>query len=48
MPDFLLKIFDIHPIRATFSCFAGSEVILFHASMKKYELLTPVSFYCLD
>ena len=33
----------IRPIRATFSCFAGPKVMLFHASMKKHDLLTLVS-----
>ena len=28
------KTFEIRPNRATFSCFAGPKVILFHASMK--------------
>ena len=39
----ILKTFEIRPIRATFSCFTGPKVILFHASMKKYDLLTLVS-----
>ena len=29
------KTFEIRPIRATFSCFSGHKVILFHASMKR-------------
>ena len=28
------KTFEIRPIRATFSCFTGPKVMLFHASMK--------------
>ena len=28
------KTFEIRPIRATFSCFAGSKVMFFHSSMK--------------
>ena len=39
----ILKTFEIRPFRAAFSCFAGPKVILFHASMKKYDLLTLVS-----
>jgi len=29
------KTFEIRPIRATFSCFAGPNIMLFHASMKR-------------
>jgi len=29
------KTFEIRPVRATFSCFAGPKVMLFHASMKR-------------
>ena len=31
----ILKTFEIRPIRATFSCFTGPKVMLFHASMKR-------------
>jgi len=30
-----VQSFEIRPIRATFSCFAGPKVMLFHASMKR-------------
>jgi hypothetical protein len=30
----ILKIFEIRPYRASFSYFAGSKVMIFHASMK--------------
>jgi len=29
------KTFEIRPVRATFSCFAGPKVMLFHASIKR-------------
>ena len=29
------KTFEIRPARATFSCFGGPKVMLFHASMKR-------------
>ena len=41
----ILKTFEIRPFRAAFSCFAGPKVIFFHASMKKYDLLTLVSYH---
>ena len=31
----ILKTFEIRPVRATFSCFTGPKVMLFHASMKR-------------
>jgi len=33
------KTFEIRPIRATFSCFAGIKGMFFHASMKHMPLI---------
>ena len=40
------KTFEIRPNRATFSCFAGPQVILFHASMKSMNFWPWYHFIC--